>query len=119
MVERVPPVQFELGVGDELVLLGRGQVSLVVRVRHALAAVPTRPARTPAGDRSCGLPSYSCRPAYSRTSETSRSQTARNRGESSMAQTLPEAAGHGPSGPAHLRPISTPPQALPRLPAPR
>ena len=37
-----------------------------------------------------GLPSYSCRPPYSRTSATSRSQTARNRGERSMRQTLPE-----------------------------
>src|SRR6185437_5655421 len=39
---RVSPVQLELGEGYPLVLLGRGQVSLVVRVRQPLAAVPRR-----------------------------------------------------------------------------
>ena len=40
--DRVPAVQFELGVGDPFLLLGRGQVSLVVRVREPLAAGPRR-----------------------------------------------------------------------------
>ena len=40
---------------------------------------PARRAR-PSGDRSWMTPSYSCRPAHSRTSATSRSQTARSRG---------------------------------------
>ena len=40
--DRVPAVQFELSVGDPLLLLGRGQVSLVVRVREPLAAGPRR-----------------------------------------------------------------------------
>ena len=40
--DRVPAVQFELGVGDPFLLLGRGQVSLVVRVREPLAVGPRR-----------------------------------------------------------------------------
>ena len=93
--DRVPAVQFELGVGDPFLLLGRGQVSLVVRVREPLAVGPRRrqpgePGADARRGQVRGLPSYSCRPAYSRTSETSRSQTARTRGERSMRQTLPE-----------------------------
>src|SRR5208282_5751692 len=40
--DRVPAVQFEIGVGDPFLLLGRGQVSLVVRVREPLAGGPRR-----------------------------------------------------------------------------
>ena len=42
MEDRVPAVQLEPGVDDLLLLLGRGQVSLVVRVRQPLAAGPRR-----------------------------------------------------------------------------
>ena len=42
MVDRVPAVQLEPGVADPLLLLRRGQVSLVVRVRQRFAARPRR-----------------------------------------------------------------------------
>ncbi len=104
--DRVPAVQFELGVGDLFCSSAADRCASscpsASRSPSALAvASRARPARTPAGDRSCGLPSYSCRPAYSRTSATSRSQTARTRGERSMRQTLPEvlASGEAPGNP--------------------
>ena len=40
--DRVPAVQFEPGVADPLLLLGRGQVRLVVRVRQPFAVGPRR-----------------------------------------------------------------------------
>jgi len=40
--DRVPAVEFKLGVGDPFLLLGSGQVSLVVRVREPRAAGPRR-----------------------------------------------------------------------------
>ncbi len=38
MQQRVTAVQLEIGVEDSFLLLGRGQVRLVVRVRETLAA---------------------------------------------------------------------------------
>ncbi len=85
--ERIGPVQLEFAEGDLGQPLESGQVGLVIAVLLPIgrpvaraAASASRPARTPAGDRSWTLPSYSWRPPYSRTSGTDRSRTARNLG---------------------------------------
>src|SRR5580692_535767 len=64
------------------------------------AAIAASPARTPSSDTSCVLPSYSCRPLYSRASAICRSQMARTRGERSIAPdvTPPPASGLGLGG---------------------
>ena len=100
MPERVAAVLLEPGEGDPGGILGRSQLGLVVRVRLLLAPGPRRrqpgqPGPHPSGDRSCGRPSYSCRPLYSRISATLRSHTARSRGDRSMGQTLPRRPGYG------------------------
>ena len=77
-----------------VLLLGRGQVSLVVRVREPFATGPGRrqpgqPGADASRARSCGSPSTGGGLGIRAPSETSRSQTARTRGERSMRQTLP------------------------------
>ena len=124
VVHRVAPVQLKVRVDDPLQVLERPQVRLVVRVARApggparAAASRASPAATPSCDRSCGTPSYSCLPPYSRASATFRSQIARTRGSSSsMDQNATRAARQPlPSRPSAPRPV--PPIRPARPPSP-